>query len=33
LRTAVAIAPGPPGEAPMDGLTVEAALAAARTLL
>jgi ADP-heptose:LPS heptosyltransferase len=33
LRTAVAIAPGPPGEAPMDGLTVETALAAARTLL
>jgi ADP-heptose:LPS heptosyltransferase len=31
-RTAVAIAPGPPGEAAMDGLTVDAVLAAARTL-
>jgi ADP-heptose:LPS heptosyltransferase len=31
-RTAVAIAPGPPGEAPMEGLTVAAVLAAARTL-
>jgi ADP-heptose:LPS heptosyltransferase len=32
-RTAVAIAPGPPGEAPMDGLTVAVVLAAARTLI
>jgi len=31
-RTAVAIAPGPPGEAAMEGLTVDAVLAAARTL-
>jgi ADP-heptose:LPS heptosyltransferase len=33
LHTAVAVAPGPAGEAPMEGLTVEAALAAAKTLL
>jgi ADP-heptose:LPS heptosyltransferase len=33
LRTAVAIAPGPPGDAPMTGLTVATVLAAARTLL
>jgi len=32
-RTAVAIAPGPPGETPMDSLSVEAVLAAAETLL
>ncbi len=32
-HTAVAIAPGPAGEAPMAGLTVEAVLAAARGLL
>jgi len=32
-RTAVAIAPGPPGEAPMEGLTVDTVLAAARALL
>jgi ADP-heptose:LPS heptosyltransferase len=32
-RTAVAIAPGPPGETPMDLLTVEAVLAVAQTLL
>jgi ADP-heptose:LPS heptosyltransferase len=32
-RTAVAIAPGPPGETPMDFLSVEAVLAAAQTLL
>jgi ADP-heptose:LPS heptosyltransferase len=32
-RTATAIAPGPEGEAPMQGLTIEAALAAAQTLL
>jgi ADP-heptose:LPS heptosyltransferase len=33
LRTAVAIAPGPAGAAPMTGLTVAAVLAAANTLL
>jgi heptosyltransferase III len=33
LRTAVAIAPGPPGEAPMDGLTVENVLHAVKVLL
>jgi ADP-heptose:LPS heptosyltransferase len=32
-RTAIAIAPGPEGDAPMDGLTVEAALTAARSLI
>jgi ADP-heptose:LPS heptosyltransferase len=32
-RTAVAIAPGPPGETPMDLLTVDAVLTAAKTLL
>jgi ADP-heptose:LPS heptosyltransferase len=32
-RTAVAVAPGPDGEAPMDGLTVDAVLQAARSLL
>jgi heptosyltransferase-3 len=32
-RTAVAIAPGPPGEAPMEGLTVATVLAAAQALL
>jgi len=32
-KTAVAVAPGPPGEAPMDGLTVAAVVAAAKTLL
>jgi ADP-heptose:LPS heptosyltransferase len=32
-RTAVAIAPGPAGEAPMEGLTVENVLAAAKALL
>lgn len=32
-RTAVAVAPGPRGKAPMDGLTVEAAAAAALSLL
>jgi ADP-heptose:LPS heptosyltransferase len=32
-RTAVAIAPGPAGEAPMDALTVDAVLAAAEQLL
>lgn len=32
-RTAVAVAPGPAGRAPMDALTVEAAEAAARALL
>lgn len=32
-RTAVAVAPGPAGKAPMDALTVEAAEAAARALL
>lgn len=32
-RAGVAVAPGPHGAAPMDGLTVEAALAAARALL
>jgi ADP-heptose:LPS heptosyltransferase len=32
-RTAVAIAPGPAGAAPMTGLTVAAVLAAANTLL
>jgi ADP-heptose:LPS heptosyltransferase len=31
-RTAVAIAPGPPGEAPMEGLTLAAVLEAAETL-
>jgi ADP-heptose:LPS heptosyltransferase len=33
LRTAIAVAPGPAGEAPMNGLTVETVLAAAETLL
>ncbi|MDE8348799.1 MAG: glycosyltransferase family 9 protein [Acidocella sp.] len=33
LHTAIAVAPGPAGEAPMEGLTVAAALAAARRLL
>ncbi|HUW79597.1 MAG TPA: glycosyltransferase family 9 protein [Acidocella sp.] len=33
LRTAVAIAPGPPGEAPMEGLTVETVFLAAKGLL
>jgi ADP-heptose:LPS heptosyltransferase len=33
LHTAIAVAPGPAGDAPMQGLTVEAALAAAKTLL
>jgi ADP-heptose:LPS heptosyltransferase len=33
LRTAVAIAPGPPGEAPMGGLTVDTVLQAAKALL
>ncbi len=33
LHTAIAIAPGPTGNAPMQGLTIEAALAAAQTLL
>jgi heptosyltransferase III len=33
LRTAVAVAPGPLGEAPMDGLTVETVLNAAKVLL
>lgn len=33
LHTAIAIAPGPLGDAPMPGLTVQAALAAAQTLL
>lgn len=33
LHTAIAIAPGPPGDAPMEGLSVDAALAAAKTLL
>jgi ADP-heptose:LPS heptosyltransferase len=32
-RTAIAVAPGPEGEAPMDGLTVAAVLDAAQTLL
>jgi len=32
-RTAIAVAPGPDGEAPMEGLTVETVLAAAETLL
>ena len=32
-RTAIAVAPGPAGDAPMAGLTVEAVLAAARALL
>jgi ADP-heptose:LPS heptosyltransferase len=32
-RTAVAVAPGPPGAAPITGLTVASALAAAQTLL
>jgi ADP-heptose:LPS heptosyltransferase len=32
-RTAVAIAPGPPGEAPMEGLSVATVLAAAKALL
>jgi ADP-heptose:LPS heptosyltransferase len=32
-RTAVAIAPGPPGAAPMEGLSVETVLAAAEALL
>jgi ADP-heptose:LPS heptosyltransferase len=32
-RTAVAIAPGPPGETPMNNLSVEAVLAVAKTLL
>jgi ADP-heptose:LPS heptosyltransferase len=33
VRTAVAVAPGPEGEAPMDGLTVEAVVDAAKLLL
>ncbi len=33
LHTAIAVAPGPAGDAPMEGLTVAAALAAAKTLL
>ncbi|NNM56946.1 glycosyltransferase family 9 protein, partial [Acidocella sp.] len=33
LRTEVAVAPGPAGGAPMEGLTVEAVAAAARRLL
>jgi ADP-heptose:LPS heptosyltransferase len=33
LRTAVAIAPGPAGEAPMDGLAVDTVLNAAKVLL
>jgi heptosyltransferase-3 len=33
LRTVVTVAPGPAGAAPMEGLSVDAVLAAARTLL
>ena len=33
LRTAVAVAPGPAGEAPMEGLLLEAVLDEARRLL
>ena len=33
LRTAIAVAPGPAGDAPMEGLTLDSVLEAARSLL